>query len=269
MQDGGLTFRDLVLRLAEALNIALYPTGNDNRAQIPADPNRLDKCKRFINDGAREFLAATRHPYTKRMVSWNFTAPVIEHTFATGTNRVRLLASITSAPRGSIRWRDQQNGGGEVYNIDHSRLLSIEASKPTSSGPPLYCSVVPARGSNVGERPGMDLAIFPKPDRTITLSARYRLGYTPFVDMAERGFWGADHDLTVLAFAVARAKAMDMPDEYPAAALERDRLLAHSMDIDAMSRPRTLGTLERGERLPHTQTTQLIHAPSGAVLLGD
>ena len=52
-----LTFGDLVLAVAEKLGIAFYGAAGDEAAQVPTNVYDLDKCKRYVQDGIRMFIA--------------------------------------------------------------------------------------------------------------------------------------------------------------------------------------------------------------------
>lgn len=49
----GLTFNDLILRVAEYLGVSDYSGG---AAAIPSDAHDLDMCKRIVNDGYARFI---------------------------------------------------------------------------------------------------------------------------------------------------------------------------------------------------------------------
>lgn len=67
----GLTFEDLILRVAEYLGLADY---SDGAAAIPTDAHDLDVCQRIVNDGWRMFTGAYHR--------WNWLTPICEVTFA-------------------------------------------------------------------------------------------------------------------------------------------------------------------------------------------
>ena len=52
-----LSYSDLILTVAEQLGVAYYGTAGDQAAQIPTDAFTLDKCKRYVLDGIRMFMA--------------------------------------------------------------------------------------------------------------------------------------------------------------------------------------------------------------------
>lgn len=55
-----LTYEDLILAVAERLGVAFYGANGDQAAKIPdatTMPYELDRCKRFVQDGIRMFIA--------------------------------------------------------------------------------------------------------------------------------------------------------------------------------------------------------------------
>ena len=52
-----LTFDDLILVVAEQLGVAYYGADGTEAAQIPTDTYLLDRCKRYVQDGIRMFIA--------------------------------------------------------------------------------------------------------------------------------------------------------------------------------------------------------------------
>jgi len=52
-----LTYGDLILVVAEQLGVAYYGAAGDEAAQSPVDVYTLDKCKRYVQDGIRMFMA--------------------------------------------------------------------------------------------------------------------------------------------------------------------------------------------------------------------
>lgn len=55
--NAALTYQDLILNVAEQLGLAYYGAAGNEVAQIPTDVHTLDKCKRYVQDGIRMFMA--------------------------------------------------------------------------------------------------------------------------------------------------------------------------------------------------------------------
>lgn len=277
MYDGSLNFGDIMLRVAVALNIATYSTGTNNSAALPTDPNRLSRLKRVTNDGARKFCNSTRHPIENTTQRWTWLQPRVEIDFKTAGDgpmqwgadptRAILPLGVCSAPKGQISWKntDDNNGAGQVYNVSHDQVELLAARNPTLTGPPLYCTVKPGTSPKLGNRPGLELHIYPKPDRNITVGARFRIAPVEMIDLAERGIWPAVHDDTVIAFAIAAWKLEDGDDSGEARAIA---LLANSFDLDKEMHPKSLGQLSGSGSVNCPQSrTPLWNATTGSYLL--
>jgi len=50
-----LTYRDILIRVAEQLGVSYYGADGDEAAQVPVDTYDLDRCKRIVEDGMRMF----------------------------------------------------------------------------------------------------------------------------------------------------------------------------------------------------------------------
>lgn len=58
--NAALTYSDLILAVAERLGVAYYGVAGNEAAQVPpvaTMPYELDRCKRFVQDGIRMFMA--------------------------------------------------------------------------------------------------------------------------------------------------------------------------------------------------------------------
>ena len=55
--NAALTYSDLILAVAEQLGLASYGSTGTSVAAIPTDAFELDKCKRYVQDGIRMFMA--------------------------------------------------------------------------------------------------------------------------------------------------------------------------------------------------------------------
>lgn len=276
MYDGSLNFGDLLLRLAIELNLALIPAGSDNRFVLPTDPQRLDKLKKTLNTAARQFTNSTRHPVDGTTRRWTWIQPYIEVDFRSDgygpaqsgeAHRALLPLGVCSAPKGAIAWRntDDANGGGAVYNVPHDQIELKRASNPDLTGPPLYCAIKSTTSPKLGNRPGVELVIYPAPDRNITVGAKYSVQCVEMIDLSERGIWPGVHDDTVLAFAVHEWKRADGDES---AKGRREEALANSFDLDKEMHPKSLGKLSGGGESAYPQVrTPLWNAVAGEYLL--
>jgi hypothetical protein len=67
-----LTYGDLIIAVAEQLGVAYYGPNGDQIAQVPTSAYELDRCKRFVQDGIRMFMADA--PLT----GWRWQRPLAE-----------------------------------------------------------------------------------------------------------------------------------------------------------------------------------------------
>lgn len=67
-----LTYEDLILTVAEQLGVAYYGDNGDEAAQVPTDDFLLDKCKRYVQDGIRMFVADSPP------AGWRWQRPIAE-----------------------------------------------------------------------------------------------------------------------------------------------------------------------------------------------
>jgi hypothetical protein len=72
----GLTFQDLITRVAETIGLAYYGAAGNQVAQNPVDVHDLDVCKRLVNDGYRRFINSNPR--------WSFLTPTFTLTLAPG-----------------------------------------------------------------------------------------------------------------------------------------------------------------------------------------
>ena len=101
--DSTLTYKDLLIRVAEAAGIASYinpADAADNTAQVPTDPHNLDLCKRAVNDGLDQFyLSNPRWSFLKPTVSLSLVAPRRLFSFASSTLLLTILLPLRLGPR--------------------------------------------------------------------------------------------------------------------------------------------------------------------------
>lgn len=248
--DTSWTFADLQLRLAEAVDVAVQGSGADNRSQVPTDPNTLDRLKRAINDAAKDF-ARNKH-------RWTWLCPTLTLTLepdadgplsiAGDSRRYRLPVNVISAPVGRVTWRDSSSSyGGRVTDSNIDRVQEYIARAPSLQGQPLYCSVWTSndRDIAVGDRPPLELLVFPKPDQAYTIKSRFRVDVPTLVHDTERGIWGAIHDQTVLAIAVTKFMSV-REDGYQAAQVNAANHITTSIAVDMEMHSKRLGVSDDG-----------------------
>jgi len=257
--DTSLTFGDLKLRVAEAVDVAPQGSGSDNRATAPTDPNLKDRIERAINDAARQIAGAWR---------WTWLSPTLSITLSPDGDgpmsvnedptRYRLPACVNSAPFGRVAWKYPAgtSGGGIVTDTHIDRLVDMTDRSPDFEGPPQYCAVRPIEGVGIGDRPGIELLVWPKPDQAYVLTSRFRVMPTRMVNDAERPIWPEWMDDAVIAKAVTnflrpQDEGYGQYQSNAAAALS----LAKDRDGDM-----------RGKRLTNPDTARVVASRSGPIV---
>jgi hypothetical protein len=84
----GLTFGDLITRVAEVIGLAYYGAAGNQAAQNPVDVHDLELCKRLVNDGYRRFINSNPR--------WSFLTPTITLTLAPGYSGSATSAGSTT-----------------------------------------------------------------------------------------------------------------------------------------------------------------------------
>lgn len=248
--DTSMTFRDLILRVAEAGGLCDYPEGEDNEAAIPTDPHDLDLCKRSVRDGLEQFYRAHK--------KWTFLQPEVSMTLSTDASspasinddpaRYRLPWFVCGASSGVITWANPVGSwGGTLQLTNPERVMAAAANNPDSTGHPQLACILPAPQNvavTTGDRQGWELRVWPKPDANYELKARFRVFPRRLEDLDERHVAGAMHDQTVVSFAVWVLKRRDAETNPGVLAVykrEADEALAASIALDAPNTPRLLG----------------------------
>lgn len=248
--DTSMTFRDMILRVAEAGNMCDYPEGAANEAAIPTDRHDLDLCKRSVRDGLEQFYRAHK--------KWSFLHPEVTLTMSvdgTGAaniqadpSRMRLPWYTNGASSGSITWRSSAGSyGGQVTLTNPERVRAAAATAPAQTGHPQLACILPSPMGvpvTTGDRQGWELRVWPKPSEAFTLTASFRVFPRRLEDLEERHVAGAPHDQTIVSYAIWTLKRRDAETNpgvlkvYKEEALEG---LKQSILLDAPNAPRLLG----------------------------
>jgi hypothetical protein len=268
--DNSWTFADLKLRLAEACDVATQGTGADNRSEVPSDPNTLDRLSRAINDAAKDF-ARNRH-------RWTWLCPTLSITLepdadgslsiAGDSRRYRLPVNVISAPVGRMTWRDPSSSyGGRVTDSHIDRVWEYISRAPSLKGQPLYASVWTSndREITVGERPPMELVVYPAPDLAYTIRSRFRVDVPRLVNNDDRGIWGSIHDQTVLAIAVTKFMSV-REDGYATAVALAEQAIAKSIEVDMEMHAKRLGSSEEGQMLGRSTRGNVLNYDGSTII---
>ena len=225
-------------------------SGSDNRAEVPTDPNLLDRLERAVNDAAADLA---------RRYRWSWLTPIVSITLYpdgdgpdnidSAPGRYLLPSTIQSAPLGRVAWRDPTDSyGGQVTDTHISRLEEAAAAAPTAEGPPRLVAVWARVGGStaIGQRPGLEMTVWPKPDLAYTVRARFRRQVSRMTDHAERGIWSEVHDPTVIALACA--KFMRPTDTgYAEIRADADAKVSESIRIDQDMTGKRVGAVKSGD----------------------
>lgn len=250
--ESSTTFREFQVRLCEHLGIA------DLSGNAPAptgDPRELDMVKRVINEAVKELWSAS-DPRTGQTVRWSFATPLISLKLSADGNgpyniagdpyRYRLPRGVVSAPIGKVIWQDESGGGGYVRDTSIDMVLRKIASDPRSSGPPMYVAVWHDSTSEIqsGETVPLELRVYPRPHRSVTITARFRVEPVRMVNDGDRPMVPSIHDNTILDLAVERAVSTGGITSATDVAVARERSrksLIASIDADYDMRPNSMG----------------------------
>jgi len=237
----GKTFWELQRDVAEGVKLAAFDAASGNVAAPPTDAHRLDRVKRAINDGLR--MLAAEH-------DWNCLKRPLVLTLAPAgdgplnirgdPSRYRLPEWSSGAPLGpwSITGGTIQTAY-EVRTTSLDRVIALAAAMP-AGGIPSVAAVVPHTPTD-GGRTGFELRVAPAPDAAYTMTIPFLRNVVTLADDAEYHAFGAQHDMTVFAYAMRQATLKDLTDQHAFWVAQAERCLANSKRIDGHLTPRTLG----------------------------
>ena len=265
--DSTLDFRSLILRVAEADALQSHGTDGSGPAEIPTDPADLDRIKRSIND-------AVRHICNEYPWSWlRQPVTITLSTDGTGPNcvesspvRYRLHPAVVSAPYGKPGWRDAGNTYGASIRTCSYDLVQNAWASGSQSGPPQRLAVFTSSVAvPPGQRPGLEMWVWPTPDQAYTVTAEYSVRPLPLSDLGDRGMWPEWLDMHVIDVAAMLLLGVrDSGYETARAAAAASFEAAKSRDMQA--RTTNLGKLGGGNEAPLRQNNT-IRWHDGTVLL--
>lgn len=285
IDQSGMTFGQHLVALAEAVGLAetTDDAGNAIEPRLPSDIATAKMLKDKWNAGYKEFLSGMRPipapgvlPYTR----WSFLRRTLSVTMypsgdgpdnIEGANwRYRLPDPIRGVPQHA--WTldiDGHTYPRRVQNV--SAMLVLGRLSWQSNGYPdiACCRPIPnPDGSAAGG--AWELIVAPKPTATAVLTADFELQPRDLVQTDDKHICGAQHDQTILAFAVLAWRRRDRD----ANAIQLDRAdaqakLEASIELDKSMRARSVGmvhdpgidrvrmTRDLGRRLGGTNTTYI------------
>ena len=223
-----LTYGEIKQRVAErAMLIKQDPTlGNIAMTAEPA----AGKIRRAVDDGAREFLRARRWAFLTA-----FCQLVLSTDGLTGAGAARCIDRdptryllpeyVESLPMAGMMWKGpEQTPGMRVLGHHYDEVVAMSFMDPSGTGPPSMWGAEFNPTLRSGQQSGgVELRIWPIPDRQYTVGFRARLGYVPFSNDNQAPQWPAAHDLTAVAFMVKALLRIDRDpgDPEQAAAIRR------------------------------------------------
>lgn len=261
----GLSFEDLIVRVAEATRTASFdaPNGDtdDNRARIPTDPHRLDRCKRAINDGLRWIVTARRWNVLRRWQTITIDSAGTRPNAVDGRADWYWLPDLIAGPPTNAAWSVQAADGEYV---SRAAAVSVDvvtnlAFSGTQTGRPQYIACVAATPTGQNQV-GWQVRVWPSPDGEYTLSAEFRVHQPPLVMLDDRHVLGPQFDDLVISTAIWKYKSIDSsePSERDAYKNESNESLARAMSLDDELAPRSVGTLLRGQTTVGPRNSQTV-----------
>lgn len=248
--DSGMTYEQLIVRVAEAAGVASYANG---AAAIPTGAHNLDLCKRMVNDGYQRFLNGVRAGGKRPYMGWTFLKPLMTITLsAEGTGplnidtdaaRYRIPIPVVAHPAlWTIKDPDSVASATTCAVTGIDRVWA-SLSSTSSTGRPVIAAMAPLAPDRPGDAPGWEVVFWPRPDKAYSATARLRLQPRPLVALEERHVAGAEHDQTIIAMAIAAMKTRNRAEDAQQAALDADMLMDSSIAMDMQRIPATAGTM--------------------------
>jgi hypothetical protein len=259
---GGLTFRELVVRVAEYLGVAYYGSDGTSEAQVPTDGHDLGLCKRLVNDGIRMFIN-DHHDWRwmRKLHTLTVTNSSSPLQVAGDTGRYFMPEDFGGDARGHWTFGPDQNVWPEIITIDEVTIRewrSIHAGNQT--GIPRYAAFRPLPDEDIpqGQRARWEVLFYPDPGQAYVVQLPYRHYFNNLVSLdADRQPAGFEHDETIKAAALAQAE-LDRDDTLGARGEYYKKCLENSKRIDLLSVPKTVGpNLDRSSRMQITKREDL------------
>lgn len=250
-----MTLRDMIIRVAQAVGVASYGSGNDNTAGVPSDPNTLALVIQAINDGRAAFYAESSKlsPSVEPGV-WQFMRPVYELTLSPdGTGpfniggdsaRYRMPQHLAGPSTNTVVCRGA-GGGSRPLVTSMDRVRASHAASPSSRGIPsmiAFGHLAPAPG-DVGTP--LELRVFPSPSEAFVLEVPMRLAWVELRDLQE--VEPSPYPHAVIAFAVYQlVQHANVPSGPDVASADKTRAewLSRARSMETTLSPRTTGILQ-------------------------
>lgn len=195
----------------------------------------------IVGSALRRFYHQAMPEGAQVAYSWSFLKPTKTFTLANGTNTLELPDDfggfedlITVVTTGStiqpwrVEWRNE------------AAIRQMFSLQPTVTGPPMYVSQQPLKGTSATQGQRFQLYFFPTTDQDYTVQVQYYVNpdylSTPF----PYAYGGAQHAETILEGCLALAEKR-LDDAMSVHAMEYEKCLAASVSIDRRNKPQKLG----------------------------
>jgi hypothetical protein len=247
MSSLGLTFNDLILRVAEYLGVCSYAS---TVAEIPTDTHDLDLCKRVVNDGYARFLNDYKWEFLN--VTMQLTPDGINYEYELPYDfQGEFLTTWTYPTSGPVAY---------MKECPEQHLRMLRAGRATTGYPSLFAISPKATVDATTTGARWLVNFWPTPVSTIeTLTARYRRLPMALSATTDRSVAGPQHDQAVKQAAIAAAEIQRYGEAGPQETLYQS-LLAGSIKRDVRNVPRSLGYNGDGSDERHSRG----HWPSRA-----
>lgn len=249
--DTSLTFRHLLIRLADQTGLAVYPADGAGPLALPgAGTVHRNKLEDAVNDGIRQMV--------RDWPKWTCLRPRITMALtADGTgadnidsdpNRYRIPGAIEAAPMGEwIAYTTDGSWRGMVSVRPTGHLVALIRTPSIAGGVPRAVSIGPIQPADRvrGERAGLEMLVWPTPDRTYVIEGQARVVPAPLINLDDRPLFSAAHDMTILSAALKvwheNNADLKIRDHYKIRYMGD---LAASKALDALQETQQLGTLQ-------------------------
>jgi hypothetical protein len=224
----GMTFQDLIVRVAEYLGVADY---SGTTAGVPTDAHDLDLCKRLVNDGYARFVAERNWHFLKGEMT--VTPDGINYVFDLPADfEGEFLTTWTYPVTGPIT---------QMRQTSEQHIRALRAGTNTTGYPTLF-AIQPKDAVNATtDTARWQVVFWPTPyDNTLLLTAKYRRFPMRLVNLTDRSVAGPVHDQGVKQAAIAAAEIQRYGEAGPQEQLYQT-LLARSMRKDDATVPDNLG----------------------------
>jgi len=218
----GLSFKDLILRVAEFRGWANYAHTTDdqtNRAKIPTDPNQLDKCKRAVNDAMVMVAAANTSAG-----GWSCLRQTIElrvtidglgpDNYNRDPSMLLLPQEVPTHWEGHITFKpDGSETTVPLAQIEESRVRAILNANNTSGYPIGYSKQTVRLTQEGAGHSRWALHIAPNPSQAGTITATVRTVVVPLAAMDDRHPFGPAMDQFIVAACLWASVQHDATDK--------------------------------------------------------